>query len=225
MQHYRKGIILSGICASALIAASSQGEDPGFYIKADAGGNLTGSTRVKEFFGPVDTGTRVHFDPGVRFGFAGGYRFCDYFSLEGETGLIGNNINSITGATIDGNATFANVPFLANVRIEPHHFGRFSTYIGGGLGGSASIISAEHQIDLGGTTMHGDQGTVVFAYQAFAGIKYAFAPNMDVGVEYHYFATTGPTWKADNTFGTATDELRFAGVTSHTISAAFTLHF
>jgi opacity protein-like surface antigen len=146
-------------------------------------------------------------------------------SLEGETGIIANNIRSIDGATIDGNASFANVPFLANVRIEPHHFGRFSTYIGGGLGGSAAIISAEHHIDLGGTTMHGDQGAVVFAYQAFAGIKYAFAPNMDVGLEYHYLATTGPTWKADNTFGTAGDEMRLAGVTSHMLSAAFTFRF
>jgi hypothetical protein len=65
MKSYRKGIVLSSICAGALVASSSHGETPGFYIQADAGGNLTASTRLKEFFGPVDAGTRVHFDPGV----------------------------------------------------------------------------------------------------------------------------------------------------------------
>lgn len=220
-------MVLAGACASALCltAAQAQAQDSRFYVGADAGGALTSDTRVKEFFGPVNPGTKVSLDPGVRVGFKGGYRLTDWFAVEGETGVIANNIKSISGASIDGNATLANVPFLLNARFElPHGNCPITPYFGGGAGGSASIISMDHHIDLGGVELRGSDAAPVFAYQAFAGLRYAINDQMSVGVEYHYFATTGPTWTADAS-GTATDHLRFLGVQSHMISAAFTYRF
>lgn len=196
-----------------------------FYVGADAGGVLTLDTRVKEFLGPVAPDTKVKLDPGVRVGFVAGYHLTDWFSLEGETGVMANNIDSITGANIDGNATLANVPFLLNARFQlPHGRCPVTPYFGGGAGGSATILSFEHHIDFNGNRLSGSDSDVVFAYQAFAGLRYAINDRMGIGVEYHYFATTGASWSAD-TFGTSSDRLAFAGVQSHAITAAFDFHF
>lgn len=218
-------MVFAGVCASALCLASAHAQDSRFYINADAGGAVTMDTRVKEFFGSVDPGTKVKFDPGVRLGFKGGYRVTDWFAVEGETGIIDNNIKSISGANIDGNASFANIPFLLNARFElPHGKCPITPYFGGGAGGAASVFNIEHHIDLNGVRLRGSDSATVFAYQAFAGLRYALNDQMGIAVEYHYFATTGPTWSAD-ALSTASDHMRFLGVQSHMASVAFNYRF
>jgi opacity protein-like surface antigen len=247
MKKHCQSIVLAGICAGAFCLTSAfaesgqlamqqgttgappddylQSRTSGFYVGADAGGALTSDSRVKEFFGPVDPGTKVRLDPGVRVGFIGGYKFNKWFGLEGETGVIANNIKSITGATIDGNADLANVPFLLNARFElPHGRCPITPYFGGGAGGAATVLTLDRHIDLDGVRLRGNDAALVFAYQAFAGLRYALSDRMGIGLEYHYFATTGPTWRADAS-GTDTDHLRFLGVQSHAISVAFDFRF
>src|SRR5215210_3008517 len=70
---------------------------PGGYIGGSAGVNFIENTDLKQFVGPTSGGT-VRFDPGFAFSVRGGYRFCEWFSLEGETGFHANSIRSITGA-------------------------------------------------------------------------------------------------------------------------------
>jgi opacity protein-like surface antigen len=246
MKKYSHSAALVGMCTSAFCLTSAHGQTgqvvappsaPGapvyyysspmsrFYVGADAGGVVTLDTKVKEFFGPVPSNTGVHLDPGVRFGFVGGYHLTEWLSLEGETGVMANNINSIDGATIFGNATLLNVPFLANVRLQlPVRRCPLTPYIGGGGGGSFSILDFSDEIDLNGVALTGSDSAPVFAYQAFAGLRWAINDRMGIGVEYHYFATTGPTWSAD-TFGTTSDHMKFAGVQSHAASIAFDYHF
>jgi OmpA-OmpF porin, OOP family len=196
-----------------------------FYVGADAGGLLTLDTRVKEFLGPVAPDTKLKLDPGVRVGFVGGYKFTDWFSLEGETGVMANNISSITGGNIDGDATLANVPFLLNARFQlPHGRCPITPYFGGGAGGSATILDFQNHAEINGNHLSGNDSDVVFAYQAFAGLRYAINDHMGIGVEYHYFATTGASYRAD-TFDTSSDRLALAGVQSHAITAAFDYHF
>ncbi len=220
MKKYQS-ILAVGACASALSAGVAQAAN-GFYAGADAGGLLTLDTRVKEFVGPVDSGTKVKLDPGVRVGLHGGYKFCDFFSLEAETGLMANNVKSITGASIDGNAFLSNVPFLVNARFEiPHGKCPITPYFGGGGGGSATMLSFEHHIDFNGVRLDGSDSTVVWAYQAFGGIRYAINDRMGVGVEYHYFATTGASWDVNG----ASSKIGLAGVQSHAITAAFDFSF
>src|SRR5690348_13278642 len=199
MKKHTQSMVLAGACASALCltAAQAQAQDSRFYVGADAGGALTSDTRVKEFFGPVNPGTKVSLDPGVRVGFKGGYRLTDWFAVEGETGVIANNIKSISGASIDGNATLANVPFLLNARIEiPHGKCPVTPYFGGGGGGAATILNFDHHIDFNNVRLHGSDSDLVWAYQAFAGLRYAINDRMGIGVAYHYFATTGASWTA-----------------------------
>lgn len=238
-------IAVVGMCASAVcLAANAQSNQPNpgtstvvtpplsyytytpkAYVGADLGGVVTHDVSVNEFFGPI-SGTKAHLDPGVRVGFVGGYQLCDWFSVEGETGVMANTIDSIDGGSVSGYASLDNVPFLANVRLQlpPHRF-PVSPYIGGGAGGSASIIDFRDNVTLNGVSGSGSAATVVFAYQAFAGLRWAINDNMGIGVEYHYFVTTGSDWRFDNTFGTETDHIRFSGVQSHAASIAFDYRF
>src|SRR5437899_4379361 len=83
---------------------------PGWYIGGLFRGNFMEDTTLKQFGGPA-TGT-VRFDPGAGFSARGGYRFCEWFALEGEIGFEGNSISSITGAFVD--AALYQVPYMAN---------------------------------------------------------------------------------------------------------------
>src|SRR6266850_1207222 len=111
---------------------------PGFYIGGGAGPNFLENTRLKQFVDPL-TGVHVHFDPGVSFNIHGGYRFCEFFALEGQTGMDANSIRSITGAT-SADANVYQVPFMANAVINLPTRSPLSLFMGAGAGGVASVI-------------------------------------------------------------------------------------
>src|SRR6266403_1434529 len=106
----------SGI--ALLSAVPAQGQQGRFYVRGDVGGNLTQDTDLKEFFGPVAPGTKVKFDPGFRFGVAGGCQATDWYAAEAELGFMDHNIDSITGASRGHDAWFVNVPFLVNAKFQ-----------------------------------------------------------------------------------------------------------
>ena len=197
-------------CAVALLQPlSTFSQIPGLYFRADAGGNITRDTELKEFFGPVTPGSKVKFDPGPRFGFAGGYFFTDWFALEGE----------IPATRVD--ATFYNVPFMANVRLECPRRCRVSPYIGGGLGVSAAVLDIDH-IDHPNAFVHGSDSDGVFAYQGFAGLRFNLNDTMGLSLEYRYFATESPRWRSDDFLN---DSIRFGRIETHSVSIAFDFHF
>lgn len=214
---FQTTVLGATVALLSLIAARAQ--DTRWYVKADAGGALTCNTELKEFFGTATPGSKVKFDPGVRFSYGGGYWLTDWFAAEAETGVIANMIHSITGATRD-DAVFSNVPFLINARFQCPSTNCIVPYFGGGVGGAASIINID-RIDIGGTAVHGSQADAVFAYQAFGGLRYRINEHINVGLEYHYFATTAPGWDARNISGS----MRFGNIDTHTITAAFSYRF
>jgi len=204
------------------IAVSAQGT--GFYLRGDAGGVWTMDADLEEFFGePLSGGAKVEFDAGPRFAIAAGYNVTDWFSVEGQTGFMINENDTMTDAT-DGEAFFSNVPLLLNARVQCPAECRLVPYIGGGVGMSAAVIDADDVV-IGGTRMDGAESTVVFAYQAFGGLRLRINERMSVGVEYRYFGTTEPEWEAESTFGTADDELRFGRIQSHSVSVIFEFSF
>jgi OmpA-OmpF porin, OOP family len=166
----------------------------------------------------------VKFDPGVRLGFAGGYQFTDWFALEAQTGVMANRIKSIDGASRVDDATLSNVPLLFNVKFQGPKDSAVSPYIGAGAGTSISIMDADH-IDIGATSLRGNQSDAVFAWQAFGGLRFRLNHRMGLSVEYRYFATADPHWEADNSFGTATDQMVIGGTETHSISAVFDFKF
>lgn len=216
-------LIGASLAIELLPALSAQAQLDRLYLQGDAGATLMQDTRLKSFFGPVAPGTMVEFDPGPRFGVLAGYQLTDWFAAEAETGVMDNNISAVGGSR-DVDASLANIPFLLNARFRMPTQQRFSPFFGGGLGMSASVIDANH-FDYGGIHMSGTQSDVVFAYQFFAGVRYALNPHMGLSLEYHYFATTAPEWKADFHFAHTSDTMSFGGAQTHIISVAFDYQF
>jgi len=220
----RQTRILINSCGLALLSTfAAQAQVTPFYLRADAGGAWTPDTNLKEFFGENTTGTKVAFDAGYRVGLIAGYQVTDWFSTEFETGVTANRIRSITDASVH-DASLSNVPFLLNVRLQCPAMERFCPYIGGGVGGSAAVIDADH-IDFGLTRMHGTQSDAVLAYQAFAGLRYNFNEHLGLSLEYHFLATTDPEWKADSTAFALSDRMRFGGIETHSVSLALEFAF
>jgi opacity protein-like surface antigen len=216
--------LISGALFLAAATLSTFSQGTGFYVKADAGGNITQDTDLKEFFGPVAPGTKVKLDPGFRAGLTGGYQFIDWFAGELEVGYMGNRIDSITGADRIHDAWFANVPFLVNGKLQLPNRTPFTPYAGAGIGFSEALIDVG-RIDIGGTSLHGSINDTVFAWQAFAGLRYSLNDRMGLSVEYRYFAADGAEFQADFTSGTASDTMRMGRTQTHAISLAFDYRF
>ena len=65
----------------------------------------------------------------------------------------------------------------------------------------------------------------MFAYQAFAGLRYRLNDRMGLSVEYRYFVAESPTWHSDITFGAGSNALSFGGSQTHAFSLAFEYRF
>jgi len=162
---------------------------PGFYVGGVFRGIFIEDTNLKQLNGP-SSGT-VSFDPGAGMSFKGGYRFCEFFALEGEFGFEGNSISSITGVNVD--AALYQVPTMANAVITLPTHSPLTLYLGGGIGASSSILDVDHIIQ-GGTTIVGTEGQTTFAWQAFAGLEYALNNRLSIGVTYNFRWVDGPKW-------------------------------
>jgi opacity protein-like surface antigen len=212
--------LLAGSMVITLFITAAQAQDPllGLYFKADAGGNWTKSTSLREFFGPVTPGSRVEFDPGPRFGLTAGYDVLEFLGLEAQIGVMENEISSISEATgLD--ARLINVPFMANARLHLPTYFKVAPYIGAGVGGSSTILDAG-RITINDTSLRGSDSDTVFAWQAFAGIRFALTQHMGLSFEYRYFESDPAKWRADS-FGTDTSFMRFGKIKTQAVSVAF----
>ncbi|HZR20759.1 MAG TPA: porin family protein [Verrucomicrobiae bacterium] len=211
-------------CALAACALPAFAQSTKFYVKADVGGNLTQDATLNEFFGPVAPNTKVKFDPGFRAGLGGGYQLTDWFAPEVEVGYMENRISRIDGADRVHDAWFGNVPFLVNGKLRLPNSSPVTPYAGAGVGFSEALLSVGH-IDLNGTSLHGDVNDTVFAWQAFAGLRFKINEQMGLSLEYRYFNADGASWQADFTRGTASDTMRMSNTHTHAISVAFDFRF
>ena len=203
--------------------ATSRAEQGQFYVKADAGPALATDVRLAEFYGPTISGSEIELKPGIRLGLRGGYGLTDWMDAEVETGMIANEVDSITGATED-DATLSHFPLLVNLRFHCPKWDRLSPYLGGGVGVSTVVLYGD-DITIGGTRMDGSASGVAFAYQGFAGLRYAINDRMGLSLEYRYFGTSSSDSDADVTSGTISDELRLGTTGTHTITFAFDYKF
>lgn len=223
---FRSVLRLTVGSVAVLLLWPAQAEKNKFYVAGDVGGAVTVNTQLKEFFGAtLASNSEVKFDPGLWLGLRGGYGVTDWFDAEAETGFAANRIDSVTGTTAtETDAALANIPLLLNARFHCPALHRVSPYFGGGLGLSTTILSGDDLV-VGGTRMHGSAGDVVFAYQAFGGLRFAINARMGISVEYHYFATTDAEMRADITSNTASDRVRLGGTATHAATIAFDYRF
>lgn len=212
------GTLLPLVCASLACA-----QDTGFYAKVDMGGGVTMDTDLKGFFGPVSPGSKVQFDPGLRFGLAAGYQLTDWFALEAEIGGMQAGIDEITDAS-HVEAWFSSMPFLVNARFHYRNNSPFTPYLGAGVGGAASTLDMDY-IEVNGVGASGWASDVGFAWQAFAGLQYNFNEQMSLAVEYHFVWTDGPSWESDYYYGNSNDNIKFGQLESHSLSLSFRWRF
>jgi len=221
MKSYSRTLLLGLIVSASGAGLSARAlENDSLYARFGAGGVVTPNTSLRSFFGePLSPGSKVKFDPGAGFTAGVHLPMTDWFAFEPELGLFANNIHSLTDASRT-DAVFYNVPFFGSIRLQPPGAARFKPYIGGGAGFSALAINID-RIDLGGTSVTGNDSDIVFAYTGFAGLRYQINPQMGISVEYRYVHADAPSWDAANIFG----EMRFGAIQSHSIIAVFDIRF
>jgi opacity protein-like surface antigen len=199
----------------------------GPYFRAGIGpsffqdGTMKGFTISPGFAGPANQ--KVSYDTGVAFDAAAGYAFDRYFGLDFETGYIWAQFNSIQNYQVN-DSSIGNVPLLVNATLSlpiPHT--NIVPYIGGGVGGAISELDAHHLTEpVSGNFAEGSESDAVFAYQAFAGVRFMLGSHVSLGVGYKYFATGNPTF--DYPPGPDLD-VSFKGVRTHSILFTLNVNF
>jgi opacity protein-like surface antigen len=225
-------VIVLLLCLSASLARAQSGwylpAGAGPYFNMDIGptvfqnGTLKGYTLAE---GPLFSAQnqKVSYNVGVSVDGSFGWDFNKYIGLGLESGYIWGSINNIPGYNASG-STIANVPFLGNLTLScpiPHT--NIVPYIGGGVGGAESIFDAHAFSDQGQHQIaYGSEDDTVFAYEAFAGVRFMLTPNIALGLGYKYFATGNPTFSyppAPNL------NIAFSGVRTHSVMFTLTCIF
>jgi len=210
------------------LASTLPAEQNRFYLNADVGGTHARDVELRDFFGQnIAANSTISLDPGIRVAVRAGYGLTDWLAAELETGISANNIDDITGAT-EANGSIANVPVLLNLRLHaPTHY-RVSPYVGAGFGVASTVLDGDDIVlntPPGTTRYSGTSADAVFAYQAFAGLRFAINDRMGLSLEYHFLHTEASSLSADLTVGPVTDRVRLGRTETHSVSVAFDFQF
>jgi opacity protein-like surface antigen len=214
-------ILTAVVAVAGLLVTQSRGatQEATFYFKGDAGATWVMDTDLKDFIGLETAGARVEFDPGARVGLGFGYNVTEWFAAEAELGFMANSIKNISDADrVD--AVLGQAPFMINARLQLPTTCGFTSYIGAGGGGSAMYLDID-EMEIGGLGVRGTGSGVVWAYQAFAGVRYDISQTIGLSLEYRYFGTGAPEFKGDNHHHFDDSEsIRFGRIEGHAVSIA-----
>jgi opacity protein-like surface antigen len=223
--------LLSSICTTALClalfpAARSYAEANPFYVQGDIGGAISSDVHLKEFLGQaLAPNTQITLDPGARFAIRGGYGLTDWLAAEVETGMLANDIETITTTgVLESNGSILNVPLLFNLRLQVPEKYRLAPYVGAGFGFTSTILTGNELI-IGARRFEGAEADVVFAYQFFAGVRFALNDRMGLSAEYHYFHAEESNFSMDTPSGVGTDEIKLGRTETHSFTIAFDWRF
>jgi opacity protein-like surface antigen len=200
-------------------------EGAGGYFRTDIGPSFLQDGRLTKFGG--STSKDVEYEVGFTFNAAVGYAFNKYLSTDFEFGFHSASIDSVPGFFVYDHTHLDNAPFLANVIFSyPIPRSIVTPYIGAGVGGTLSIFDTD---GFGNSTdaVFGDDTDFVFAWQAFAGLRFDLNKQMSLGLGYKYF------WTEDTSFsypplypGTGSDfHVGFDGIRSHSVLFMFQAKF
>jgi len=223
-------MILSRIYCLALVllfglggtrSASSQDLYPeGLYGWYEAGPALVAKATIRDFFGELVNGNTVEFDTGFHFGIGIGRELTRYLRVEVESGFNYNSLKSIQDATASSGNCYR-VPVMGNLVLQYPNRTGIVPVIGAGVGAHWAIFDAQN-VELGSTTLNGDSETWVFGYQGYAGVRYQFRENMDLGIFYHYSVADGPSWEFSSTDG---GNFKLNSLRTHSLSLTFGWRF
>ena len=208
--------------------------DMGPYLRVGMGPAFFQSGSLKGFgyppgsgpFGPYSglagpTG-KVSYDVGASGGVAVGFAFNRYVGLDIQTGYTWARMSSVQNYVANG-SSMGNVPFLANLTLSlPIAHTKITPFIGAGVGGSDSVFDA-HNFTLmlpggGSVSANDNEDDVVFAWQAFAGVRIMVNQNISLGLGYDFFMTGNPTFSYPLPSPPPSNlNVEFQGVRTHSI--------
>lgn len=173
------------------------------------------------------TSGTVTFNPGIRGNIALGYNINQSWAAEFETGVLWNSIDSFdstTLSTVGASFDTYTIPLLVNIVYRIPIKGPWTSYLGVGAGGAASILSYS-QTYLG-TRYSWDSSDFAFGYQAKAGLQYKLSRNASLGIAYEFLGTANPSWGSTQNFGTpANYQFKEKGFYTHSLVISFTWNF
>lgn len=215
-----RSLLLAACCTTA-VAAPWIAQGAGLYVDVDAGVALADKVDLKRFVLPTPGGTKMKFDPGARLSVAVGYNFNDYLGAQFDTGVIYNEVDSVSGAArID--ASLSHVPLMADIVLRcDRPNSKWVPYIGIGAGGDVSMIALDH-VRTGAGVIDGADSTIVFACQAFAGIRYKFTEKMSIGAAYKFYdVLDDASWNVEHARG----DIKIGDAMVHSAVVDFTIAF
>jgi len=188
-------VLLLGLGAVVASAQDNSSAPPGAgpIFRMGVGPSFFRNSQLTQFGGPVSS--PVEYQTGVALDTAVGWAFNQYLALDFNTGFIDAEIDNVPGYT-SHNTRLYNVPFLADVTFSypiPHT--GFIPYAGAGLGG-ADVIFDTDSFRQNSTlnAVFGAESDVVFAGQAFAGVRFQISRTISLDLGYKFFATENPTF-------------------------------
>ena len=172
----------------------------------------------------IFTSGTTTFNFGARGDVAVGYNINQSLAAEFDTGLLWNSADKIgtnSLSSIGQSFDTYTIPVLANLIYRIPIKGPWSSYVGIGVGGAATILV----YNLNGSDL--TDCNFVFAYQAEAGLRYKLSQNASFGIAYDFLGTTDPSWNLSQTIGasTASYHLKEKGFYTHSITLSFTWDF
>jgi opacity protein-like surface antigen len=194
-------------------------EGAGPYLRAEAGPSFFQDGHVRTFGGPASG--RVEYQVGGFAGAAFGYAFNNYIATDFELGFNAAKIDNVQGYISD-NSRIYNMPFMGNLILTcPIPHSNVTPYIGAGAGGANVVFDTDRFSD-GVTSVFGSEDDVVFAWQAFAGLRFQLTPRIALDVGYKYFNTGDPNFSYPPS---PNFDVGFKGVQTHSILASLHVSF
>ena len=183
-----------------IVSASAQSFYPeGIYGWYEAGPAVVEKAEIRDFFGELVKGNKVEFETGFHFGIGIGRELTRYLRVEVESGFNYNALKSIQDATATSGNIYR-VPIMGNLVLQYPNRTRIVPVIGAGVGAHWAQFDAQN-VELGAITLNDTSETWVFGYQGYAGVRYQFRENMDLGIFYHYSVADGPSWEFPSSAG------------------------
>jgi hypothetical protein len=212
--HIRSLALVVGCCLGWLGLPQS-GCSQGFYFDAHAGASIAEDVKINHFLVPTP-GAKLKLDVGPQVRVAGGYHFNDYVGVQLESGFIYNQAQNLPDSSL------SHIPMLFDVVLrydQPDC--RWVPYAGAGAGADLSILTLDHVSAPTGAVIDGQESSIVFAWQAFAGLRFKFTPTMSIGAGYKYYSADGGNWDVTHPGG----RIDFGTARVHSVGLDFTLKF
>jgi outer membrane protein OmpA-like peptidoglycan-associated protein/outer membrane protein W len=172
--------------AAATIAAipfAAQAGDAGWYVGAGGGANWKPDADVST--------DKVDSDIGWLGLIRGGYDYGNGWRTELEAGYRNNGVDKVSGVNASGDTR--TIDAMVNVLYEFETGSMFRPYLGAGAGGAQVNFKGVSPI-LGSRINEGD---IVFAYQAIAGVGYNITPAVQIFAEGRFLGTDQPDFVTD----------------------------